>query len=157
MTGFPVRGVESHTTKITTSIPLAVPKSPSAESKRHAFAYRVIRREVTADDRVRDKGNRRHGTLHFVPGRAAEPFLPDLTYSTYNRRYPHDALDPEEERKLGEEAEDPVDFNEEADYSDTDREEKCGSRGMTSSQVTAKHKFSSTSPPVSRLMRREST
>ena len=145
--GLSREGVEPQPTKSTTSIPLAVPKSLSAGSKRHTFAYRVIRREVTADDRVRDKGNRRHGTLHFVPSRGAEPFLPDLTYSTYTRRYPHDALGPEEERKLGEEVEDPVDPDEEADYSDTDREEKCDSRGIKTSQVATKDKCSIDKPP----------
>jgi hypothetical protein len=75
---------------------------------RHTFAYKVIRRDVTPDDRIRDKGNRRRNTLWWTPSGYKEYLVPsDRMYSTYTQRHPVEKYDPVEEKNLGPEPVDP--------------------------------------------------
>ena len=75
---------------------------------RHTFAYKVIRRDVRPDDRIRDKGNRRSNTLWWTPSGYKEYLVPsDRMYSTYTQRYPVEEDDPVEEENLGPEPVDP--------------------------------------------------
>jgi hypothetical protein len=80
--------------------------TPAATSgkcfNRHSFIYKVIRRDVTPDDRTRDKGNRRYRTLHAqLSSRKDGITRPDSTYSIYEARYPLDKVDEVEEAGLG--------------------------------------------------------
>jgi hypothetical protein len=66
--------------------------TPAATSRkcfnRHSFIYKVIRRDVTSDDRTRDKGNRRYRTLHAQSFSRKDGIArPDSTYSIYEARY----------------------------------------------------------------------
>lgn len=66
--------------------------TPAATSgkcfNRHSFIYKVIRRDVTPDDRTRDKGNRRYRTLHPQSFSRKDGIVrPDSIYSIYEARY----------------------------------------------------------------------
>jgi hypothetical protein len=80
----------------------ALPATSGKVSNRHDFIYRVIRRDVTPEDRTRDKGNRRYRTLHaYTRNRKDGIARPDPTYSTYEARYPMEKVNEVEETGLG--------------------------------------------------------